>query len=62
MTCSADRIVFITTSSILLNIALSSIPYSLNAFFRATRDHLLPTPSAFASLFATKFGLNLFNE
>lgn len=51
-----------TTSSIFLNIALSSRPYSLNAFLNATSDHLLPTPSAFASLFATKFGLNLFNE
>lgn len=62
MTFSAESIVLITTSSIFLKIALSSMPCSLNAFRRAYKDHLEPTPSACASVFAIKFGLNLFRE
>lgn len=62
ITFSADNIVFIITSSIFLNIAPSSMPYSLKAFLSAYRDHFEPTPSALGSVFAIKFGLNLLRE
>lgn len=62
MTFSALRMVLTMMSSIFLNTLTSSIPYSLKAFLKAVRDHLLPTLSALGSVFATKFGLNLLRE
>lgn len=57
---SAERIVFIMISSIFFQMDTSSIPYSLNAFLKAVRDHFDPTPSALGSVLATKLGLFLF--